>query len=102
MLNNKHNSKSGKRKIRKRDFKEKQDRKPKKENTFIENKEIAILYFHVVLFMKQKQRKRTMKKETKTRNKKKAQEERQEGRKENKRKRETEKKKQKRGRPKKG
>ena len=41
MLNKKHNLKSGKAKIRKRDWKEKQDRKPtKREN--IDEKKVAI------------------------------------------------------------
>ena len=44
MLNNKHNSKSGKKERWEKEIsKRKQDREPKKENTFIENQEIAIL-----------------------------------------------------------
>ena len=75
MLNNKHNSKSGNKKDQKRDLKEKTRQETKKENTFIENKEIAISYVHVVLFMKQKQRRKNnekrQKQETKRKPKKK-------------------------------
>ena len=53
-LNRKHNLKSGKSKDKKKGFEtEKQDRKQKKEKTF--QKKIAIEYFDVFLFMKQKQ-----------------------------------------------
>ena len=55
MLNKKHNLKSGKNKDKKKGFEtEKQDRKPK-ERENISGKQIAIEYFHVFLFMKQKQ-----------------------------------------------
>ena len=70
MLNKKHNLKSGKSKDKKKGFQtENNTENPKKEKILQEK--IAIEYFDVVLFMKQKQR-RKGKKETKTRNKKKA------------------------------
>ena len=54
MLNRKHNLKSGKSKDKKRDLKQKSKTgNQKKENLFQEK--IAIEYFDVFLFMKQKQ-----------------------------------------------
>ena len=54
MLNRKHNLKSGKSKDKKKGFEtEKQDRKQKKRKHF--RKKIAIEYFDVFLFMKEKQ-----------------------------------------------
>ena len=69
MLNKKHNFKSGKSKDKKKGFEtEKQDRKPKERENISGKKEIAIENVHVVLFMKQKQRRKKNEKETKTRN----------------------------------
>ena len=69
----KHNLKSGKSKDKKKGFEtEKQDRKPKERKNISGKKEIAIENVHVVLFMKEKQRRKKNEKETKTRNKKKA------------------------------
>ena len=102
MLNNKHNSKSGKKKDKKKRFqRENKTGNQQKENTFIENKKLQFYIFMLFYTWNKSKEERTIKKETKTRNKKKAKEERQEGRKKDKRKRETEKEKQKRGRPKK-
>ena len=69
MLNKKHNLKSGKSKDKKKGFEtEKQDRKPKERENISGKKEIAIENVHVVLFRKQKQRRKKNEKETKTRN----------------------------------
>ena len=71
MLNKKHNLKSGNSKDKKRDLKEKQDRKPQKRKN-IDQEKIAIEYFDVVPFMKQKQRRKKRKERDKNKNQKKA------------------------------
>ena len=71
MLNKKHNLKSGKSKDKKKIFQTENKTGNQKEKRFQE-KNIAIEYFDVVLFMKQKQRRKKRKKETNTRNKRKA------------------------------
>ena len=102
MLNRKHNLKSGKSKDKKKGFEtEKQDRKPK-ERENISGKNIAIEYFDVFLFMKQKQWRKKRKERDKNKKQKESKKERQEGRKKEKNNRETEKEKQKKGEAKKG
>ena len=102
MLNNKHNSKSGRKKDKKKRFqRENKTGNQKKRTHSLKTKKLQFYIFMLFYSWNKSKEERTMKKETKTRNKKKAKEERQEGRKKDKRKRETEKEKQKRGRPKK-
>ena len=102
VLNNKHNSKSGKKKDKKKRFqRENKTGNQKRITHSLKTKKLQFYIFMLFYSWNKSKEERTMKKETKTRNKKNAQEERQEGRKKDKRKRETEKKKQKRGRPKK-
>ena len=101
MLNRKHNLKSGKSKDKKKWFEtEKQDRKPKEREIFQEK--IAIEYFDVFVFMKQKQWRKKRKERDKNKKQKESKKERQEGRKKEKNNRETEKEKQKKGEAKKG
>ena len=91
-----------KRKIRKRDFKEKARQETKKrEHIHWKPRNCNFIFSCCSIHETKAKKKEQWKKETKTRNKKKAKEERQEGRKKDKRKIETEKEKQKRGRPKK-
>ena len=101
MLNKKHNSKSGKTKIRKRDFKEKTRQETQKREHFDEEKKFQFNIF-MLFFSRNKSTEDRTKKETKTRKKKKAKKERQEGRKKDKSKTERQRKRKwKRGRPKK-
>ena len=71
MLNKKHNLKSGKAKIRKRDWKEKQDRKPPKKK--IDEKKLQFNVLMLFLSWNKSKEERKGKKQRKTRNKKKAQ-----------------------------
>ena len=59
MLNKKHNLKSGNSKDKRKGFETKTRKKPKQEKGF--QGKNAIEYFDVVLFMKQKQRRKEMK-----------------------------------------
>ena len=89
-------------KIRKKRFEtKKQDKKPKKEKILMK-KNVAIEYFDVVPFMKQKQRRKKRKERDKNKEPKESKKERQKGRKKDKNKRETEKEKLKKGEAKKG
>ena len=97
----KHNLKSGNSKDKKKGFETKKDRKPKKEKRLMK-KNVAIEYFDVVPFMKQKQRRKKRKERDKNKEPKESKKERQEGRKKDKNKRETEKEKLKKGEAKKG
>ena len=60
MMNKKHNLKSGKAKIRKRDSKEKKTGNQRKEKRLIQKK-LQLNVFDVVPFMKQKQRRKKRK-----------------------------------------
>ena len=101
MMNKKHNLKSGKTKIRKRDRKKKKDRKPKKKRKYWSKKSCNWMFwccsFHETKAKKKEKEKREKKKESQE-----SKEERQEGRQEEKNKRETEKEKLKKGEAKKG
>ena len=101
MLNKKHNLNQEIAKIRKGDLKEKSE-ETKKQEKILMKKKLAIEYFDVVPFMKQKQRRKKRKERDKNKEPKESKNERQEGRKKEKKKRERQRKRQrKRGRPKK-
>ena len=102
MLNKKHNLKWGNSKDKKKELETKKGRKLKKEKRF-QKKKLAIEYFDVVPFMKEKQRRKKNKERDRNKEPKDNKKERQEGRKKEKKKRERQgKRNRKRGRPKKG
>ena len=101
MLNKKHNLKWGNSKDKKKELERKKDRKPKKEKLLMKKK-LAIEFFDVVPFMKEKQRRKKKKERDKNKEPKDSKKQRQEGRKKEKKKKERQwKRNTKRGRPKK-
>ena len=103
MLNKKQNLKSGKKqRYGKGICKKKEERKPTKNEKGLMKKNFLIEYFDVVLFKKQKHRRKKKEKRDQNKKQKGSKQERQEGRKKEKKNRETEKEKVKKGEAKKG
>ena len=101
MLNKKHNLKWGNSKDKIKELERKKDRKPNKEKILMKKK-LAIEFFDVVPFMKEKQRRKKNKERDKNKEPKDSKKQRQEGRKKEKKKQERQwKRNTKRGRPKK-